>query len=69
MKQGVEVSWYDPLVKNWEGTEPADLSKEYDLVILATNQPEMDVKRIIGTGIRILDCTNSLKNQKGVSSI
>jgi UDP-N-acetyl-D-glucosamine dehydrogenase len=69
MKQGVEVSWYDPLVKDWEGTEPADLSKEYDLAILATNQPEMDIKRIIATGIPILDCTNSLKNQKGVSSI
>jgi UDP-N-acetyl-D-glucosamine dehydrogenase len=65
--QGAEVAWHDPLVSIWEGTEPVDLEWNCDVAILATKQPGMDVKRLIARGVRILDCTNSMKNLSGVT--
>ncbi len=65
--QGAEVAWHDPLVSIWEGTEPVDLEWNCDVAILATKQPGVDVKRLIARGVRILDCTNSMKNLSGVT--
>jgi len=53
----------------WEGSEPVDLEWECDVAILATNQPGMDVRQLITRGVRILDCTNSISVQAGVSSL
>jgi UDP-N-acetyl-D-glucosamine dehydrogenase len=65
--QGAEVAWHDPLVATWEGSKPVDLGWECDIAILATKQPGMDIEALIARGIRILDCTNSLKNRVGVT--
>jgi UDP-N-acetyl-D-glucosamine dehydrogenase len=67
MTQGAEVAWHDPLVVAWEGSKPVDLGWECDIAILATKQPGMDIEALIARGIRILDCTNSLKNRVGVT--
>jgi len=67
MTQGAEVAWHDPLVVAWEGSKPVDLGWECDIAILATKQPGMDTEALIARGIRILDCTNSLKNRVGVT--
>lgn len=67
--QGADVAWHDPLVPEWEGSNPVDLGWECDVAILATNQPGMDITRLIARGVRILDCTNSAKNLTGVSSL
>jgi UDP-N-acetyl-D-glucosamine dehydrogenase len=67
--QGVVVGWYDPLVPTWEGTDPVDLGWNCDVAILATHQPGMDLTELINRGIRILDCTNSIAGQPGVSSL
>jgi UDP-N-acetyl-D-glucosamine dehydrogenase len=67
MTQGAEVAWHDPLVVTWEGSKPVDLGWECDIAILATKQPGMDIEALIARGIRILDCTNSLKNRVGVT--
>jgi UDP-N-acetyl-D-glucosamine dehydrogenase len=64
--QGVDVAWHDPLVPTWEGSKPVDLGWDCDVAILATKQPGMDVEKLISRGIRILDCTNSLKEESGV---
>ena len=64
---GAEVAWHDPLVPVWEGSNPVDLDWACDVAILATKQPGMNLDRLITRGIRILDCTNSIAGQIGVS--
>ena len=66
---GADVAWHDPLVPVWEGSNPVDLEWACDVAILATNQPGMNLDRLITRGIRILDCTNSITGQTGVSSL
>lgn len=67
--QGVVVGWHDPLVPAWEGTKPVDLGWNCDVAILATHQPGMELTKLIDRGILILDCTNSITDQAGVSSL
>jgi UDP-N-acetyl-D-glucosamine dehydrogenase len=67
--QGANVAWHDPLVPNWEGTEPVDLGWECDVAILATKQPGMAVEELNNKGVKILDCTNTLKDLVGVISL
>jgi UDP-N-acetyl-D-glucosamine dehydrogenase len=67
--QGADVAWHDPLVPVWEGSNPVDLDWECDVAILATKQPGMNLDRLIDRGVLILDCTNSLTGQAGVSSL
>ena len=69
MTQGAEVAWHDPLVATWESSKPVDLGWECDVAILATKQPGMDIEVLIARGIQILDCTNSLKNYSGATSL
>lgn len=66
---GARVGWHDPLVSNWENETSVDLNWECDLAILATNQPGLDLAVLTGRGVRILDCTNSYKDQPGVISL
>lgn len=67
VSKGAEVGWHDPLVRTWNSTEPVDIEWKCDIAILATNQPGMDLGYLIGQGIKILDCTYSLKNVPGVT--
>jgi len=67
--QGAEVAWHDPLVPVWEGSNPVDLDWNFDVAILATRQPGMNLAELIARGIKILDCTNSISGQAGVSSL
>jgi UDP-N-acetyl-D-glucosamine dehydrogenase len=66
---GAQVSWHDPLVPNWDGSKQVGLEWECDVAILATLQPGMDLNQVIDRGIPILDCTNRLSNQTGVTSL
>ena len=67
--QGADVAWHDPLVPVWEGSKPVDLDWECDIAILATKQPGMNLGKLIARRIQILDCTNSITGQTGVSSL
>ena len=67
--QGAEVAWHDPLVPVWEGSNPMELDWSCDVAILATKQPGMQLEQLIAKGIQILDCTNSITGQPGVSSL
>ena len=67
--RGANVAWHDPMVPFWEGTYPVDLDWDCDVAILATNQPGLDFSRLAASGVQILDCTNSITGQSGVSSI
>ena len=68
-KHGAEVAWIDPLVATWEGSNPTDLDWSFDVAILATNQPGMDIERLLARDLPILDCTNSIKSRSGVYSV
>jgi UDP-N-acetyl-D-glucosamine dehydrogenase len=67
--KGAEVAWHDPLVSIWEESEPVDLDWEFDVAILATKQPGMDIGRLIAKGVSILDCTNTLKDLPRAASL
>ena len=67
--QGVEVAWHDPLVQVWGGSKPVDLDWDCDVAILATFQPGLHLDQLMERGIQILDCTNSIPGQIGVSSL
>jgi UDP-N-acetyl-D-glucosamine dehydrogenase len=63
------VAWHDPLVSQWEGSKSVDLGWDCDVAILATKQPGMDLKGLTDRGVKILDCTNTLGNLEGVSTL
>lgn len=67
--KGVTVCWHDPLVSKWEGTNPVNLDWDCDVAILATMQPGMNISQLIDRGVKILDCTNTLGDLKGVTSL
>ena len=67
--KGAEVAWHDPLVPVWEGSNSVELDWNCDVAILATKQPGMNLTQLIARGIQILDCTNSITGQAGVSSL
>ena len=64
--RGYEVAWHDPLVADWDGSAPVDLSWECDVVVIATAQPGMQVEEIAQRGIPILDCTGIFKDLANV---
>jgi UDP-N-acetyl-D-glucosamine dehydrogenase len=66
---GAEVSWHDPLVPNWEDSIQVELGWECDVAILATMQPGMDLDQVISRGVPVLDCTNTLQAQSGVTNL
>jgi UDP-N-acetyl-D-glucosamine dehydrogenase len=68
-ESGADVAWYDPMVPNWEETNPVELDWHCDIAILATNQLGMDYSQLIAKGVQILDCTNSITEQEGVTSL
>ena len=46
-----------------------DINWQCDVAILATRQPGMNLERLIAKGVHILDCTNSLNGQSGVTAL
>ena len=66
---GATVAWHDPLVPTWEGSKSVDLNWQCDVAILATKQPGMDLSQLIKAGAPILDCTNSMAGQSGVTAL
>jgi len=63
------VAWHDPLVPVWEGSKSIDLAWDCDVAILAIKQPGMDIAQLITRGVKILDCTNTLKDFAGVAPL
>lgn len=66
---GASVSWYDPLVFEWEKTKPTSPDSSFDLAIMVTRQPGIDANKIIDAGVPILDCTNTLDLSLGVHTL
>jgi len=51
----------------WEDLRPVDLDWDCDIAIIATKQPGMNFDQLIARGVTILDCTNSIGKQVGVT--
>jgi UDP-N-acetyl-D-glucosamine dehydrogenase len=66
--QGCVVAWHDPLVSIWDGSHGVELDWECDVAIIATMQPGMSLDQLIDKGIPILNCTNTSRNQSGLTS-
>ncbi len=69
ISKGATVAWHDPLVSKWEDSTPVDLGWDCDVAILATKQPGMDVRGLTDREVKILDCTNTLGNLEGVTTL
>ena len=63
---GAAVIWHDPLVSGWQESSSSNLDSNFDVAVVATNQPGMDVQSIVNRGIPVLDCTNSFGHVAGV---
>jgi UDP-N-acetyl-D-glucosamine dehydrogenase len=63
---GATVIWHDPLVNEWAGSKSSELDSAFDVAVIATNQPGMNVASITARGIRVLDCTNNFGDLDGV---
>lgn len=66
ISNGYEVGWIDPLVTDWEGSLPVDISWKCDVAVVATAQPGLPVEHISARGIPILDCTGVFKDLANV---
>jgi UDP-N-acetyl-D-glucosamine dehydrogenase len=60
---GATVAWHDPLVQLWNGETSTEIDWDCDVAVLSTNQPGMELKKLIAKGVPILDCTNSIKDK------
>ena len=69
INKGAVVAWHDPLVSKWEDSTPVDLDWDCDVAILATKQPGLDLSSLTVRAVKILDCTNSLGNLDGVTTL
>ena len=69
LSMGAVVAWHDPLVSVWQGSQSVELGWLCDVAILATKQPGMNLDQLLAAGVQILDCTNSLNGQTGVTSL
>ena len=67
--KGATVAWHDPLVSKWEGSTSVTLAWDCDVAILATMQPGMNLNQLTDRGVKILDCTNTLGNLNGVTTL
>ncbi len=66
---GATVTWHDPLVPTWKDSTSASLDWDCDVAILATMQPGMNLTQLTDRGVMILDCTNTLGNLDGVTTL
>ena len=69
LSMGAVVAWHDPLVSIWQGSQSVELGWQCDVAILATKQPGMNIDLLLASGVQILDCTNSLNSQTGVTAL
>ena len=66
---GAEVYWNDPLVTVWEETLPNPIDEDYDIAILVTAQPGIEIAQLLENNVHILDCTNTLQVSEKVTPL
>ena len=66
---GAEVYWNDPLVTVWEETLSNPVDEDYDIAILVTAQPGIEIAQLLENNVHILDCTNTLQVSEKVTPL
>ena len=64
-KLGAEVSWHDPVVKNWNGQSGCDL-KGFDVAIVVTKHDVVRESDIKACAPYVFDCTGTIKGVAGL---
>jgi UDP-N-acetyl-D-glucosamine dehydrogenase len=64
-KLGAEVSWHDPVVKNWNGQSSCEL-KGFDAAIVVTKHDLVSEADIKACAPYIFDCTGNIKGVAGL---
>ena len=64
-KQGAEVSWHDPLVKNWNGQSSCEL-KGFEVAIVITKHDVVSEADIKACAPYVFDCTGTIKGVAGL---
>ena len=64
-KRGADVSWHDPVVKNWNGQSSCDL-KGFDAAIVVTKHDVVSEADIKACAPYVFDCTGSIKGVAGL---
>jgi UDP-N-acetyl-D-glucosamine dehydrogenase len=63
--QGAEVTWYDPVVKSWQGANSTDLGGS-DIAIVVTLHDVMDKSAVTTSAPYVFDTTGKLTGVKGL---
>jgi UDP-N-acetyl-D-glucosamine dehydrogenase len=64
-KLGAEVSWHDPVVKNWNGQDSCNL-KGFDAAIVVTKHDVVSEAEIKDCALYVFDCTGTVKGVAGL---
>ena len=64
-KLGAEVSWHDPVVKNWNGQSSCEL-KGFDAAIVVTKHDVVSEADIKACAPYVFDCTGTIKGVAGL---
>jgi UDP-N-acetyl-D-glucosamine dehydrogenase len=60
-KEGVKISWHDPLVENWLESKSVELTGDnYDVTIVAVLHDVMNKSKIAATSKYLFDCTGKM---------
>jgi len=65
MKLGAEVSWHDPVVKNWNSQSSCEL-KGFDAAIVITKHDVVSESAIKASAPYVFDCTGTIKGVAGL---
>jgi UDP-N-acetyl-D-glucosamine dehydrogenase len=65
MKLGAEVSWHDPVVKNWNGQTSCEL-KGFDVGIVITKHDVVNETHVKACAPYVFDCTGTIKGVAGL---
>ena len=62
---GAEVTWHDPVVKSWQGSNSSDLGGS-EIVIVVTLHDVMDKAKVTASAAYVFDTTGKLSGVKGL---
>jgi UDP-N-acetyl-D-glucosamine dehydrogenase len=63
--QGAIVTWHDPVVKSWNGTESSELGGS-DIAIVVTLHDVMDKSKVASSAAYVFDTTGKLSGVRGL---
>lgn len=59
---GITVSWHDPLVESFLGETSANLSEEWNVVVILVDQPGFQVQDLLSKNTKVFDFTGNYIN-------